>query len=78
MGFLDLGLDWIFQNGLIEPPMAPNEVPISSPSGKFGGGAKYGPTGNRAAGAKGGRRPTLSVILGWVPRDDEAIDYGSF
>ena len=23
--------------------------------------------GNRAAGAKGGRRPTLSVILGWAP-----------
>ena len=55
------------KNGLIGPLTAPNEVSISSPSGKFRGGAKYGPTGNRAAGAKGGRRPTLSVILGWAP-----------
>ena len=39
------GLDWIFQNGLIGPLTAPNDVPISSPSGKFRGGAKYGPPG---------------------------------
>ena len=31
------------KNGLIGPLTAPNEVPISSPSGKFRGGAKYGP-----------------------------------
>ena len=43
VGFLDLGLDWIFQNGLIGPLTAPNDVPISSPSGKFRAGAKYGP-----------------------------------
>ena len=45
MGLLDLGLDWILQNGLIGPLTAPNEVPISSLSGKFRGGAKYGPPG---------------------------------
>ena len=41
----DLGLEWIFQNGLIGPLTAPNDVPISSPSGKFRGDAKYGAPG---------------------------------
>ena len=31
------------KNGLIGPLTAPNDAPISSPSGKFRGGAKYGP-----------------------------------
>ena len=64
---LRLAKMWIFKNGLIGTLTAPNDVPSSSPSGKFRAGAKYGPTGNRAAGVKGGRRPTLSVILGWAP-----------
>ena len=36
---------WIFKNGLIGTLTAPIEVPISSPSGKFSGDAKYGPPG---------------------------------
>ena len=36
---------WIFKNGLIGTLMAPNDVPISSPSSKSPGDAKYDPPG---------------------------------